>query len=111
MRPLLLAAVLISAALPAAVRADIYRWVDANGSVYYGQEPPPGVKAVRVAVTPPPAAKPPESSEAKGKSRTSRCGFYREQLKMVEAPSDAPLDPKREAAKDQLRKLVKENCG
>ena len=41
------------AALPAG--AALYKWVDENGRVAYGDTPPPGVKAERVATAVPPA--------------------------------------------------------
>lgn len=51
-------------ALPA--QADVYKWLDADGKVQYGDNPPKGVKATKVsggvtvmpAFTPPPAAAP-----------------------------------------------------
>ena len=41
------------AALPAV--AAMYKWVDENGRVVYGDTPPPGAKAEKITVTTPPA--------------------------------------------------------
>jgi hypothetical protein len=41
------------AALPA--MAAMYKWVDENGRVVYGDTPPPGAKAEKITVTTPPA--------------------------------------------------------
>ena len=49
----------------------IYRWKDANGTINYGVDPPPGVKAVpiggrgTVSSVPPPAALTPDALEAR----------------------------------------------
>jgi hypothetical protein len=43
---------LLFAALPAA--AALYKWTDENGRVVYGDTPPPGVKAERLATSVPP---------------------------------------------------------
>jgi hypothetical protein len=45
---------LLAASVPA---AEVYRWVDEQGKVHYGEHPPPGVKdASRVKVQPPATA-------------------------------------------------------
>ena len=50
---LLVACATLCAALPAA--AALYKWVDENGRVVYGDTPPPGAKAERISVSTPPA--------------------------------------------------------
>lgn len=46
------------AALPLAVAAQVYRWVDDKGQVHYTQTPPPGKNAEAVAPPLPPSAAP-----------------------------------------------------
>lgn len=46
--PGLLGVVLACAALPVGAEDAVYRWLDRNGQVNYGSEPPPGVRAERL---------------------------------------------------------------
>ena len=49
--------------LPAAVHAQTYRWVDAQGQVHYTQTPPPkGVAGAYVPPPPPPSGSPNQDS-------------------------------------------------
>jgi hypothetical protein len=105
--------------------ADIFKWVDERGETQYGDSPPRGAKATRIAVSPP-GEKAVQGNAAKGKpqnenARVSKCTYYKEQLATVEAPGSAPginekgetaplADLRRDEAKDKLRKLVKEHC-
>ncbi|HEB98054.1 MAG TPA: DUF4124 domain-containing protein [Thiotrichales bacterium] len=50
--PLLAAAILV---LATTAQAGIYKWVDENGQVHYGERPPPGSDYSSVAPPPPPA--------------------------------------------------------
>jgi hypothetical protein len=47
--------VLVLLLLPLAAAADMYKWVDKDGSVHYSQTPP-AAAAERISVTPPPTA-------------------------------------------------------
>jgi len=61
MKRILLAAAL--AALATAAGAQQYKWVDQNGRTQYGDNPPPGVKATRLAG---PSSAPAPAAAAKG---------------------------------------------
>lgn len=50
---------LLAAALPLAVAAQVYRWVDEKGVVHYTQTPPPGFDAKKLDEAPPPPANTP----------------------------------------------------
>lgn len=55
-RAAVIAAAVIAATAPAGA-AEIHRWVDADGRVYYGDKPPPGVAAREVAAPSPAQAR------------------------------------------------------
>ena len=61
-----LAALMLALAVPAA-SAQVFKWVDENGRVHYGEKPPPGTKAnaMKAPATPPgsPAAPPDVQSQ------------------------------------------------
>ncbi|MCE5232215.1 MAG: DUF4124 domain-containing protein [Mizugakiibacter sp.] len=69
-RRLLPLALLAFAAVTAG--GDYYKWTDANGTVHYAQQPPPGQRSQRVSVdagsgiTPPPEAAQPAADAAPG---------------------------------------------
>lgn len=46
-----------------AAHAQVYKWVDENGRVHYGEKPPEGVKSSEVSVKSAPSAAPPETSQ------------------------------------------------
>lgn len=59
-RGTVMAAAVMAAAGPAVVpagAAEVHRWVDADGRVYYGDKPPPGVAAREIAAQPPAPAR------------------------------------------------------
>ena len=58
--PLLATAILI---LATAAQAGIYKWVDENGQVHYGERPPAGAEYRTVAPAPPPASSAPEEKQ------------------------------------------------
>lgn len=60
---------------PLLARAELYRWVDAQGQTHYTQTPPPGLQAQTVAPPPPrvePSVKLREYSEALDKTAAER---------------------------------------
>jgi hypothetical protein len=68
--PLLLAATVFAGT---AAATGIYRWVDADGTVHFGDSPPPDHPVRQIEVLPPPGSGPPpaEGSEAATDSRSS----------------------------------------
>jgi hypothetical protein len=94
-------------AMSAALAAEVYRWVDANGVTQYGSTPPPGARATRVDVPPSPAPAPTTASRPAAPSaggagpmsapraasdaeplatRLQRCAEAREQLDVLTQP-------------------------
>jgi hypothetical protein len=47
---------------PLAQATEVYRWKDANGVTHYGERPPEGIQAERVALRPEPSVAPPPSA-------------------------------------------------
>ncbi len=94
-------AALIAVLLPAAVAADVYRWVDENGVTVYSQWPAPTAEAVRVET-------PPGPSEAAQAAAEARLQQQREQLQdAADARSAAAEERAQSAALAQQRS---ENC-
>lgn len=93
--------------------AEVYRWVDENGQVHYGQRPPPGVSSNEIRLAPAPAAEIepvpeitplPDVTPAAAKDNTPSpeqqralaCTQAKQQLQYVESrkvekPEDNPL--------------------
>jgi hypothetical protein len=94
MRPIL-AALLLALAVPA-MAADIYRWVDARGTVHYSNgAPPSGVKATKVDVE----AEPRAPVTDNGECYTVRCqGERLEQRLALREQIEARLAAERVAA-------------
>lgn len=76
--------------------ADLYKWVDENGTVHFGENPPPGVKAVPVSVDlePAPAKDPypdassdgePSAAEQQRQARAERRQAQREEAERIAA--------------------------
>ena len=121
---------LLVAVVAFSANADIFKWIDERGETQYGDSPPRGVKATRVAITPPgdkatqdkrvqpERASDGEKRKTEGeKVRASRCTFYTEQLALIEGQAAVNEkgetvipDARRDEAKERLRKLAKENC-
>lgn len=57
---ILMTALLALWALPQAANAEVYKWVDENGKVQFGDQPPTGSKTVKIKAppAPPPSAAP-----------------------------------------------------
>lgn len=100
--PKLIAAVItIGIGFSAALSADVYKWVDAEGRVHYGDKPPAGTKSETL--RPPP----PVSSEEAAKQR--------ERLDQAEREMETRMDERRsKAAMKKAEKLerasIKEQC-
>lgn len=94
-------AALIPVLLPAAVAADVYRWVDENGVTVYSQWPAPSAESVRVE-TP---AGPSEAAQAAAEARFQQ---QREQLQDAAEARSAAAEERAQAA--ALAQQRAENC-
>ncbi len=83
MRRILLFAVTM--ALSAGVAAQTYKWIDKDGKVRYGDQPPPGVKATPLKGPPPPASPPSPASKSGEKPLTPEAAFQKRQQERAEA--------------------------
>lgn len=92
MRLLALLLVCLLVAGPASA-GKVYRWVDAQGRVHYGDRPAPGARDLQQLDTPRPAAgaaavseieATPEALESEAIARAEACAGKREQLKNFE---------------------------
>jgi hypothetical protein len=121
---------LLTLALALGAQAQVYKWVDEKGQTQYGNVPPTNVDATKVGVPrdsgpTEPAEKPKEApvkaAKAEDGDRGARCKHERDQLKVLEAEaailyknekgeSVELAGEKREAAKDEVRKLIKKYC-
>ena len=112
--PLLL--LVLGAAAPAAFAADVYKWTDEKGVVHYGDTPPEGSDATRVALReirpaqedPAPAAATPKPEEKPvAPTNQSNCDIARRNLEtLVKAPRvemDSDGDGKPEPLSDEQR--------
>jgi hypothetical protein len=89
MRRILLFTVMMG--LAAAVAAQTYKWVDKDGKVRYGDQPPPGVKATPLK-PPPPAPNAPSAAAAKKggeKPLSPEAAFQKRQQEQREAEQKA----------------------
>jgi len=95
--------ILLSAALALAVcgaaQAQLYRWVDKDGKVRYGDTPPPGAKTSTIQGPPPAAAANPSGDAAKGPATPAEAekDFRSRQTKAREAAEKAQEDEKLKA--------------
>ena len=64
-------AVLAALAFAAGASAQTYKWVDKDGKVRYGDQPPPGVKATPIRGPSGPAAPPPAAAKKDDKKGTA----------------------------------------
>lgn len=102
-----LALALIAQAAPAA--DQVYRWVDGQGVVHYGDHPPEGVKATLVGVkpntvqiaSPEPASRPATGEEAADPEAAEPAPSYAEQSRLDRAD-------KRRQQQEEARKLQAE---
>ena len=62
-----LLAALFAAALAFPAAAQMYKWVDKDGKVRYGDTPPPGAKTTAIQAPPPPASSSSRPAAAAGK--------------------------------------------
>ena len=81
--------ILLLLSLPLAAHAQIYKWVDENGRVQYGERPPPNAKPqpLRPEAAPGPP-KPPSQDELKQKELDAK----RQQIEEAEARDKAFVD-------------------
>ena len=85
-------AVLAALAFAAAATAQTYKWVDKDGKVRYGDQPPPGVKAtpLKGASGPAaPAAPAPSAKKDDKKALSPEAAFRKRQLEQKEAEEKA----------------------
>jgi hypothetical protein len=102
MRRSLLFAVMM--ALSAAVAAQAYKWIDKDGKVRYGDQPPPGVKATPLKGVPPPAAPPAAAAAKKGdKPLSPEAAFQKRQQEKAEAE-------KKDAKASADQETKRQNC-
>jgi len=89
---------------PAAVRAAIFQWTDAQGQVHYSQEPPPGTKArqIKGARPAPPPAQPPAAGEG-GQAGAGKAPAGKP------AGKKPPVDPQRQAQRARNCRLARRN--
>lgn len=95
---------LLFLALPAAVSAEMYRWVDSQGRVHYSDEPPPAGAKSSKTVTPPPPSYAPSSEAAKPKSWQEKDMEFR-QRQSAQAEAQAKKEKEEADAKQK-----KQNC-
>lgn len=82
----------VTMGLATAVAAQAYKWVDKDGKVRYGDQPPPGVKATPLKGPPPPSSPPPSAAGSKKGSEkplTPEQAFQKRQQERAEAEQKA----------------------
>jgi hypothetical protein len=82
---------LVTMGLATAVAAQAYKWVDKDGKVRYGDQPPPGVKATPLKGPPPRASSAPSTAAKKSgeKPLTPEQAFQQRQKERAEADEKA----------------------
>lgn len=83
------------ATLPAAVRAEVYSWKDANGKVHYGSKPPVGQQGEARKLAAPPA----ETSDQEAARKAAAERQMAEREKQQNAQDGAAKPPEDQAAK------------
>jgi hypothetical protein len=103
MRTVLAIALLLAAA--AATHAQVYRWVDEQGKVHYGERPPSGAKATPVETKPagPPAAANPNADASQQERDFQRRRMEREQ---AEARDQKAADKARQQCERERTRLA-----
>jgi hypothetical protein len=118
-------------------QAQVYKWVDEQGQVHYGEQPPPTAKTTTINVPAPgptgstPAAAPADKPKAAGepgkqayeapKEKSDRCKYEKEQLAILSGDgpvafvnekkeNDLLQGEKRAAARKQVEENVKKYC-
>ncbi|MDO6385156.1 MULTISPECIES: DUF4124 domain-containing protein [unclassified Uliginosibacterium] len=99
-------------------QAEVYKWLDADGKIQYGDTPPKDVKASKVsggvtvmpAFTPPPAAPSPEAAKAASKAVGPAAGGITTKPEQESASSAAPVSDV-EAARLRMIEACKRNRG
>jgi hypothetical protein len=102
---------LLVLALAGAAHAQQFKWVDKDGKVRYGDTPPPGVKATRLAPPPAPAAgaAPAASKDAKGARKGPLTPAEQEQ-EFRKRKLEAQKAAQQTAQEEQERAAKRENC-
>jgi hypothetical protein len=94
-----------------ATAGNVYKWVDAQGQVHYGQTPPDGVKAInqsgakpgvtteappapKVEVAAEPAAKPAEKPAESAEDKAKRCSAAKDRIAFLEEKTARRLSVK-----------------
>ena len=86
-----------------AAAAQLYKWVDKDGKVRYGDTPPPGVKATPLKGPSGPASAPSAATKGEKDKLSPEAAFRKRQ-------EDAAKDREKEAKSQQEAAVKKENC-
>ncbi len=90
---------LLAAAAPAVLAANMYKWTDAEGNVHFTQEPPPpGVQGQKLAPPPPPAESP---AKAQSQIKAMEQQFNSAQQQRQDAAKKAQQEAHYDAEKKQ----------
>lgn len=84
---------------------QIKKWVDSEGKVHYGDQPPPGVKEQNVTIKASPGSPPPASQDKKSAGAPKSAAD-----KALESKKDQAEQQAAEARKLEEQKVNQENC-
>jgi hypothetical protein len=89
--------------------AQMYRWVDQDGKVRYGDTPPPGVKASPIKAPPPAASAPAPAPDAKG-AKTGPLTPAEQERAFRKRQADAGKAAEKAEADNRKKEERSENC-
>ena len=95
-------------ALSASASAQLYKWIDQDGKVRYGDVPPPGAQVQRLKPPPGAAPAPAPSAAAKPADKGEKAGKRPEEAQKDQAQAEKEAEAKREncaRAQETLRTL------